>query len=167
MHMDEDSPSEDPTVKFLDLSAGEESDNAEATDSEDAPSAKEANRAPTPRNGGRSRKPRKGKKLMSQTLEGLPPRALITMQPPRSQKRSPVSAHRGARRSANPAATQRDQQGREGSSASTPALTTTTGCIARASTMPSLAAVRSLPFMLSTWKYYYFYYYYYMDGDLE
>lgn len=73
MHMDEDSPSEDPTVKFLDLSAGEESDNAEATDSEDAPSAKEANRAPTPRNGGRSRKPRKGKKPMSQTLEGLPP----------------------------------------------------------------------------------------------
>jgi hypothetical protein len=72
MHVDEDSQSKDPAVKFSDLSAAEESDNEDATDNEDAPSAKEADRAPTPSKGGRSRKPRKGKKTMSQTLEGLP-----------------------------------------------------------------------------------------------
>jgi hypothetical protein len=68
MHIDEDSPSEDPTITLTDLSAAEESDDEEAADNKEAPSDEEDNKTPSTRKGRKAGAQGNRK----QTLEHLP-----------------------------------------------------------------------------------------------
>lgn len=68
MHIDEDSPSEDPTITLADLSAAEESDDEEAADNKEAPSDEEDNKTPSTRKGRKA----EAQGNRKQTLEHLP-----------------------------------------------------------------------------------------------